>query len=263
MKLLFILLLTSNLFSNCSKDKVEKVDNGDTPAKKGFITGKILDPQGKPLAGARVTASHSTWYNTTISGVTNDKGIYTLDMNGQPGGNWSLMAKYTTPTPYNGKTYVFELRSEDATPVTTPTEGIVRNMSWKLSGVVPGSTTDARIGTYLTYFSGVDVPDEELEFTLEPVGPLVDGSTGKTIVARASSFPSSFIGMYSNIGVRDIPTGRYKVSVHHVPPAGSPVKTIKLSVRGKGDYQNSVTVDPSQDPVYTNYTELELDLTEG
>jgi hypothetical protein len=54
-----------------------------------------------------------------------------------------------------------------------------------------------------------DLPDgSEIELTLTPVGPLIDGSTGKTIIVRRAISESSRSSFYVN----NIPVGQYRVT---------------------------------------------------
>ncbi|RYY08428.1 MAG: hypothetical protein EOO04_40040 [Chitinophagaceae bacterium] len=97
------------------------------------------------------------------------------------------------------------------------------------------------MGGYLSYYCEADdfINPSEIEFTLKPDGPLVDGSVGQTIVAKATDFPSRISGLYMNSGLRDIPVGRYQVSARHIPVNGSP-KVLKIKQRGHTSFQSSL-----------------------
>lgn len=145
------------------------------------------------------------------------------------GGSWSVYGQYIKS--YNGTTYTFDINPENTGPVTN--EGGVRNMTWKLTGVIPGSTDDTRLGGYVTFYEASPdyIPASEVELTLTPEGPLVDGTTGATIVRMAEQFPTSIFGFYNNQGLRDIPVGRYKVEAKHKPTNG-PVKEMVVALQG-------------------------------
>lgn len=250
MKYLFILVSGIILLCSCSKEgQSEQPGTG-----KGIINGKITDAEGKPLAGVTLYAGHHTYYNTNVIGTTNDKGEYSLNMKGQPGGSWSIHGEYIKK--YNDITYTFRIEPENTAPLTT-TDGGVRNMKWQLTGVIPGSTDDSRIGGYVTYMSDDFIPAQEIEFRLEPVGALVDGSTGQTIVRKAENFPYHLSGLYDNKGLRDIPVGKYKVSAMHKPAVGA-AKTLLVATRG-ANYENYTIADFRQEAP-NSYQEIELNI---
>jgi len=243
------LLIAVLLISSCSQKS-----DAEIGAEKGSVTGKIMDAGGQPLKGVTVYAGHHTYYNTNVIGVTNEKGEYALNLKGQPGGSWSVHGEYIKT--YNNMTYTFRLEPENTDPLTT-TEGGVRNMKWKLTGLIPGTTDDSRIGGYVTYMSDDFIPAEEVEFRLEPVGKLVDGSSGQTIVRKAENFPYHLSGLYDNKGLRDIPVGRYKISAVHKPTEGVPI-ALKVAKRG-GTYESNIIADFKQE-VPNSYQEIELNI---
>lgn len=254
MKQLLNFILPALLILSCSK----KGGAGDSPDNvRGMVSGRITDASGNPLAGVTVYAGHDTYYNTNVIGVSNNNGIYTLDLRGQPGGTWSIHADVVKD--YNGRSYRFRVDPANTAPLTT-TEGGVRDLTWALKGVIPGSTDDSRLGGYVTFIqSGYEyVPIEELQFKLEPIGTLVDGTQGVTIVRMAEVFPYNLTGLYNREGLRDIPVGRYKVSVTHKPAAG-PAVAVRIAAKGSDSYSTSLTADFKQDAAYT-FQEMELNI---
>lgn len=253
--LLNLFFATAVALMSCSKgDKTNQPSSG---GKKRVVTGKIVDPSGNPLQGVKVYAGHDTYYNTNVIGVSNEKGEYELDLRGQPGGTWSIHGDVVKT--YNNRTYRFRIDPDNSSPVTT-TDGGVRNLAWKLTGVIPGYTDDSRIGGYITIMEeGVEyIPTEEIEFKLEPVGTLVDGSNGQTIIRRAESFPYDLTGLYNHEGLRDIPVGRYKITATHKPASGKVYK-LKLAVRYNNTYAATITADFKQEAAYT-FQEIDLNV---
>lgn len=248
MKQLFYLILCIMPMVACSK-KNDSTAGGPPESQKGVITGKITDPSGKPLEGATVYAGHDTYYNTNVIGVSDSKGIYTLDLRGQPNGTWSIHADVVKK--FNNRTFKFRVDPVNSDPLTT-TEGGQRDLKWQLEGQIPGTTNDARLGGYVTFMqTGTDyIPTEEIEFILEPVGVLVDGSIGQTITRRAEVFPYNLNGLYNYEGLRDIPVGTYKISAVHKPASGDPFQ-LTVSPQGSSDYAASVTATFNQETAYT------------
>lgn len=250
---LFIALSLSVL--SCSKGAGD-IDSSQE-LKKGIVSGKVIDPSGKPLAGVKIYAGHDTYYNTNVLTVSNEKGEYQLDLRGQPAGTWSIHGDVVKN--YNQQTYRFRLDPENSDPVTT-SDGGVRNLAWKLKGLIPGSAQDNRLGGYITMMQeGVEyLPLNEIEFKLEPIGTLVDGSQGEIMVQRAEQFPTNLTGLYNYEGLRDIPVGRYKITATH-RPAGGKVYKLKLARRYAPAYTESITADFKQEEAYT-FQEIDLNV---
>jgi hypothetical protein len=245
MKLLMMLLLAGTFSASCSKSNNEPKAEPDI--SKGFITGKLADANGNPVAGVEVVASHSTYYNTTATAQTDENGHYKLNV-ANPKGNWTVEAQVVRI--YNGKTYRFYVYPENGGPITH--DGAVRNFSWKLTGQVPGAHSDIRVGGYITYMddNANYIPENEIEFTLVPEGKLVDGTNGVTITKRAEQFPETYNYMFSNSGIRDVPVGRYRISARHLPPNGIPKKLL-LSVRYSGVFAETISADFEQEAAQT------------
>lgn len=250
MKQLFNFFIAALLLISCSKGN----SSGSAGSQTGVIKGKITDPSGKPLAGVTVYAGHDTYYNTNVIGVTNDKGEYSLNMNGQPAGTWSIHGEYIKT--YNNVSFTFRIEPTNRDPLTTG-DGGVRDMKWELTGTIPGSTDDSRIGGYITYMSDDFTPADEVEFHLEPVGNLVDGTAGETIIRVGEYFPYHLNGLYDNKGLRDIPVGRYKISVVHKPAEGEPM--VLHVARHGGAYASSIVADFKQEAP-NSYQEIDLNI---
>lgn len=198
---LFTLLLIVQLFANCSKAHPDAQDDGP---EAGFLTGSVKDHAGRPLEGVRVLVDHSIFFNSNISGVTNSRGTYSIDL---PTGSWHAFA--IQQVVYHGKTYSFYLHPDN--PTGFGGEGAVRNFVWKLSGVMPPPLS-GHYGGLITIdnFPGVYIEESAIDFTLTPVGPLIDGSTGEAIRCRADD----------GYQIKDIPIGRYRLTATY---EGKPV----------------------------------------
>ena len=175
-----------------------------TANPKGTVKGRVVDSQGKPVANAEIVASSTDWYNKTSTAYTDANGNYSLSLpNGVAEGSYT--ASGTVTVNYHSKNYKLALYEEDSR-VFSAYDGAVRNFVFRLTGkrTADANNTDSPLGARLEVHHGLDnVVWGNLEITLEPVGPLVDGSTGKKIV---TTMPANDYSIY------DIPVGQYKIT---------------------------------------------------
>ncbi|GAB3893873.1 hypothetical protein GCM10028803_08480 [Larkinella knui] len=201
------------LGGGCSKS------GGDPdPAKPtaGYLSGRVTDAQGKPLPGATIFADNTMFYNDNILATSDANGNYRMQT---PNGSWQASAQIRRT--YNGKSYKLDLEPDNI-DAFSGNDGAVRNFQWKLSGEKPDNP-----GAF--YGGSVDVTNEigkgpydaeNIAFTFTPVGPLIDGSTGKPVVYQYDTD-------YNRIP--DVPIGRYKITAVYKPTGA------KLQVRNRVD----------------------------
>lgn len=178
---------------------------GKSDKSGGQLTGKVTDTQGKPIAGAEIIADNTVIYNSNVLGNSNNDGNFSLKLFG----NFTWMAHAQISKTYNNKKYTFRLHPDNAEAFTSG--GAVRNFSWKLRG-------PSYEGTNMFYGSMIQLQNvigdytlaEEVDFTLTPVGTLVDGSTGQTITMRGGEPRTD-----AYYKLMDIPLGRYKLTAKH------------------------------------------------
>lgn len=244
-----MVILTMTMTS-CTEETGEE---GDTPAlEAGYASGKVVDTQGNPIAGATVFVDNTIFFNSGISTTTDAQGNYKIKT---PIGSWRTYA--CIERDYNGAHFIINLHPDNADRFAGE-DGAVRNFQWKLSGENPMNP-----GTY--YGGLVNIykdPDSELydvenvEFTFTPVGPRIDGSTGESFTLKCGAPYTEFYSI-----IPDVPIGRYELTAMHAP------KNTPLKVRnGMGDdaYQNAVTIDFYGDSapracnncMYVEYSEL-------
>src|SRR4051794_8694195 len=94
--------------------------NATPKAETGYVTGTVLDFQGKPIAGARILLDNSVFYNSYIHGSTREDGSYRIKA--QPG---AWRAEASIKKEYNGKTHTLELHPDNLDSFDD--EGAVRN----------------------------------------------------------------------------------------------------------------------------------------
>ncbi|RYY08427.1 MAG: carboxypeptidase regulatory-like domain-containing protein [Chitinophagaceae bacterium] len=111
-KMITLLLVAGISIASCSKNNPAGHENPDSgnindQSEKGFATGIVNDPSGKPMAGVKILANHHTWYNTVVIGVSDENGKYKLNLKDQPAGSWDLYGEYRKT--FNGVVYTFQI----------------------------------------------------------------------------------------------------------------------------------------------------------
>lgn len=169
---------------------------------RGVVTGKVTDSQGRPLEGVKVIVDHSLFYNSNMSTLTNAAGNYRISI---PNGSWYAYAVYRKQ--FNGKTFSFDLEPDNYAGFGG--EGAVRNFVWKLTGERQEPLSPGFFGSSITfdnYPTGNYIENErDIDFTLTPIGKLIDGSEGKTLSLRSEDGDQ----------LTNIPLGRYRISASY------------------------------------------------
>ncbi len=226
-KTVVTLLMLAYCLLSCTND-----DSGPGPSK-GFATGKVVDAQGKPLAGVRILLRNTLIYNSFLEGNTDQDGNYRISTN-SAGSSFTYIAYAEIERDYNGRHYKLDLKP-DNTAGFAGAEGAVRNFQWLLSGRDAHNPNSFYGGT-VSFDSDIhsQIYDaENLEFTFTPVGTLIDGSTGQVIKRQLNA--------ETNNEMRDIPIGSYRITGIYKPTG----KVVKLKTRPNGTYSadGSVTAD--------------------
>ncbi|GAB3331114.1 hypothetical protein GCM10027299_36640 [Larkinella ripae] len=203
-----------------------------TKGQSGYLTGHVIDPQGKPLPRATVYID-----NTVIKGHgaevnTGSDGNYKMQLV-KDLGQW--IARGFILKQYNDRVYKIQLEPENPDSFAE-NEKPVRNFQWRLTGHVPDLSLDLYYGGTAELHrdpNAYELEINKIEFTFKPVGPLIDGSTGKTLKLQTRKTYDDFI--------RDIPIGRYTVTAVY-KPTGESLRLID-SFGDDYNYQESVTLD--------------------
>ncbi|WP_223635275.1 carboxypeptidase-like regulatory domain-containing protein [Corallococcus sp. EGB] len=220
-----------------SKENGGNEDGGGTQ-QGGALSGKVVDTRGQPLAGAIITADNTQFYDSNVQATSGSDGTYRMDVS-RPIGTWHASA--VVKRQYNGKDYTFDLDPSDDN-VFAGNEGAVRNFAWKLTGKRPDDQGNygGLVVVYVDQFTDPADPsspitNEDIELTLTPSGPLVDGSTGQPLTQKLVRTPDGD-------AVTDVPVGRYTFSARYVQ-AGKAPRPMQVRIRDTGQYANSVTAD--------------------
>lgn len=216
----------------CNNPSVDP-DKPGSSGTDGYLVGKVVDPQGQPLPKATVYIDHTVLTGNGPEVKTAADGSYKMQMINLAG-QW--VAKGYILKQYNNRVYKIALDPENEESFTS-TEKPVRNFQWKLTGHIPDLSLDLYYGGTIEMFRDPNVTDfndnENIEFTLTPVGPLIDGSTGKVLKLRSKKRYDTFL--------KDVPMGRYAITATY-KPTGEQL----LVCDAWGDeftYQPSVTLD--------------------
>ncbi|RKH43199.1 carboxypeptidase-like regulatory domain-containing protein [Corallococcus llansteffanensis] len=205
--------------------------------ESNVMKGRAVDSQGKGLAGVEITAHNQFQTGTTVKTMTGADGAYRLDVS-NPTGPW--LGNATLETTYHGAPYRFTLVPDDSATFAGNV-GALRNFTWKLTGAKPdGGNNGGIVTVYFENFTDPDNPgsivnDSDVELTLTPDGPLVDGSAGTTITAKAEQTTEGY-------GLPDVAVGRYTIKARYTPQGQTP-RPLLIRVRNTGSYNPTVTTD--------------------
>lgn len=229
--LLMVCITLLGVSTSCTED--EDINDPSAPVQ-GFATGRVVDTQGNPIAGADIVLNNTQFYNHNILGQTDAEGFYQLELTP---GSWYVRA--TIEVPYDNRTYILDLHPE-TDGAFAGTEGAVRNFHWKLSGPKPTEFGGGGFyGGSVEIMGSLNFFDVEgVALTLEPVAALIDGSIGQTVQLNPEG----------NI-LEDVPLGKYKISARYVPEN----RPMKIRIRNKNQ-AFSDTVTDSFEPAYAGAT---------
>jgi len=174
-------------------------------ATRGTVSGSVLDAQGKPIEGARL------WIKPALT---------TGLVQARTGPDGRYKAEGLLNIPYNTFSW-YKMTYRDKTlcmrvaPVAlnqydsfVPKDGVTRNFKLRISGQID-DRSDTYYGGQIRVFVQEIPRDSTIAVTFEPLGPLADGSTGKTIVRTPK-----------DMMIEDIPVGAYRVTAQVQEPSG-------------------------------------------
>ena len=210
MKSIIRLLVAASLICQvaCSKPSGEAIspDSGSSTPQAGYAMGTVRDAKGNPIKGAEITINNTGGVVNNLIGYSDANGNYKIKLSTGGGpliGSYYVRGHVTV----NYLNYPFKLALfvEDDSAFS-PEEGAVKNLKLTIAGKRSnfgdsgwyGGTIEVDNHTSNSHFPNIEV-------TLEPIGPLVDGSTGETQVARPD-------WLYSY----NVPVGQYKITARDV-----------------------------------------------
>ncbi|MGV3586964.1 MAG: carboxypeptidase-like regulatory domain-containing protein [Adhaeribacter sp.] len=234
---LFSLMLFFSWLTTACVTEPEPKPQPDTSQQKGYVTGRATDTKGNPIVNAAIVVNNTQFFNSNILGSTNAEGYYKIKLNP---GSWYVRG--TVSVPYDNQIFIIDLHPETE-GAFAGTEGAVRNLQWKLAGPKPtefggGGYYGGLVEIYGDMTGGF-FNTEAIELTLEPVGPLVDGSAGQIIKRQLTG---GVIGQ-----TEDVPLGRYRIAARYLPTN----QVLLIRERNKNQaYKNTIT--NGFEPAYTS-----------
>ncbi len=222
--------------------------------RPGVIVGRLVDSHGHPLEGSVTVDGVSTGgqhltYPLTQAGPDGTYSVQVAD------GAYIVLG-FANPT-YQGVRWNLPMHPDGNMQVGLPSApGIVKNFTWELTGLEPppadGSPLDPanpyqHYGAVISLtLHGTPPVGSQFQFTLTPQGPLVDGSTGETLVFKRTvqtsvvgdftfaegQYPVNPRGPTDNF-LSDIPLGVYSLSVTATDPNGTAL-SLQFNYGGSG-----------------------------
>ncbi|MFC4637849.1 carboxypeptidase regulatory-like domain-containing protein [Deinococcus hohokamensis] len=186
----------------------------EDPVQAYTMQGVVVNAQGEPLAGVEVWADNTLYYNMNALGVTDSKGHYRIELPREQLGTWRAGGRFLRT--YHGETYDLGLVVDDEAPFQAE-DGAVRNFTLLTSGPRPdGGAYGGTVWAYGNYSNG-NFQNKDVELTLTPDGPLLDGSAG-TVLKR----------FLDGSTVRDVPIGRYTVTARYAAQGEAPQEMLVM-----------------------------------
>ena len=199
-------------------------------AEPFVVKGRVTTASGEPLVGAEVWADNTLAYNSNVLATTTAEGSYRIELPRQDVTTWRVGGNARLE--YHGQRYEISLVG-DQSPFGSA-EGAVRDLRLVLTGPIPelaGSFYGATVAVHTDLDETQITDTDNLEVTLTPDGPLVDGSAGQVLTRRVTG----------GWQVQDVPIGRYNVTAKHHHPDGRIVDLV-VRIRNSGNgYTSSLT----------------------
>jgi hypothetical protein len=180
---------------------------------RGVVSGTVQDAQGKPLEGVRV------WIKPSITtGLVQAR----TGPDGRYEAQGLLMIPYNSyawyRTTYRDRNLCLRVAPEALNQYDSfvPSDGAVRNFKLRISGLIDDRDNIYYGGEARVFFEGIS-GGSTVEVKFEPLGPLADGSVGKTVVRTPK-----------DMMIEDIPVGAYRVTAQ-VTEAGGRKRPARLS----------------------------------
>jgi hypothetical protein len=185
------------------------------------VSGRAVTEQGTPLENVWIQVGGvSDHHNVVYDTLTDANGRYERQV---PVGIYHVSARITFS--YQGEKWMLPLHpSDNSDSDVDSASGIVKDFVWKLSGTLPGRTDTSNPASFYggairLNLGGYAAPADGtvMRFTLTPVGPLADGSTGAVITQDSTTTGHSL----TPDDLLDVPLGAYTLTVTQINPDGT------------------------------------------
>ncbi len=211
-----------------------------------IMKGRVTNSAGEPTEGIEVFADNTLLYDSNLVDVTDADGYYRIDLNGFNPSSWQGAAYIETT--FENQYYMIRLEADNE-QAFAGVDGAVRNFTWRVNGEIPGGGYHGALAyVYKNFEWPENFDDSYLELTFTPNGPLIDGSTGETLVLSPDG-----------LEINDIPIGRYTVTAQYKEPGQTP-RPLRINLDDLDDtYEASKTFTFYDDPLHGPMIEIGLD----
>lgn len=244
MRILLVLAIALGLTTGSANDTT---DPAQSAAEPYVAKGRVTDAAGNPLPNVDVFADNTVLYDMNVYGVSDADGAYRIELGDVTPSSWRVGAYLEID--YKGVDLLLPLHPSNDQPFAG-IGGAVVDLTWLMTGATPtGGTYGSPVYVYEDMDATTWIDDLDLvELTFEPLAPLLDGTTGETIVRLLAS------GQVDDVAVTE-----YAVSARYLTPQGDPVDLL-LRVRGGGVFGTAVHADFVDDGYGNLHMELEIRL---
>jgi hypothetical protein len=212
----------------CSAEGTTPTDPDEGGSAAYVASGRVTDARGEPLAGVEVVLDNQLLHNSNVVTRTGTDGRYRATLP-PVAVTWAASARLQRE--FDGARYTIELAPVDPSAFAGNTGG-VRDFVWRVRGAGPdGSWYGSSVVVYAS-LAQFDLDPRDVELTLTPVGPLIDGSQGQAVVGRPSSTGDGY-------AVVDVPIARYTIAAREV--GGGASRPLRVRLRNTGSYATTVT----------------------
>ncbi|WP_182303756.1 stalk domain-containing protein [Cohnella cholangitidis] len=218
----------ANSNSNSNSNTNSNSTSNPKPSAKAepfVVKGRATDRQGKPLAGVEIIAENQLERKSKLTTITDEDGYYQIDLP-EINTTWYMVSYYEHK--FEGQIYEFNLTSVIDQSFGAK-KGAVRDFLWD------DITGSVAIGIF-DYPENPDWPDfslDDVELTLTPLTPLIDGTKGKAITEISSLFTDG-----TSPGLKSVPIAKYEITARWVPDGIDPVPMV-VADYGSDKYADS------------------------
>jgi hypothetical protein len=213
-----------------------------------IMKGRVTNSAGEPIEGIEVFADNTLLYDSNLVDVTDADGYYRIDLNGFHPSSWQGAAYIETT--FEGEYYMIRLEADNK-QAFAGVDGAIRNFTWRVSGEIFGGGYHGALAFVYSNFINEwpeNYDDSYVKLTFTPQGPLIDGSTGETLVLSPNGGE-----------ITDIPIGRYTVTARYEEPGQTP-RPLQINLDDLDDvYESSKTFTFYDDALYGPMIEIGLD----
>lgn len=212
----------------------DDTDANPVKIEKGIVKGRVTDANNKPIANAKIVANSLDYQDARI-GYTDANGNYRIKL---PTGiaSGSFYVRGSVKVKYNEQNYNLALFTENDGQFS-PYDGAIKNLTLKLTGKRTGNFGDDGFygGTIEILHDFDTIEQGNIELTLVPDGPLVDGSAGQTIIRRVAT---------NDYHIYDVAVGKYKITAKDVSTGQKLKVKVRYDEKGYGESTTGIFIPP-------------------